>query len=134
MSATSNDIALESVVVVSQEERRQDGDGDSVTQSTVQDPETSSVSDEPAASWVKRSITRIVHPASQIAAFVSLVLTAVMAWPAVTSSSDTRLATLLAEWTSKKEYFEFCESVSVAVQSTCPGFAACLEQCPTSLS
>lgn len=36
-------------------------------------------------------------------------------WPSIESAADTRRSTGLAEWTSKKEFIEFCEEASVDI-------------------
>ena len=42
---------------------------------------------------------------------VAFVLSCVSLWSSVTSASDTKTAAVLAEWTSRKDFLEFCESV-----------------------
>lgn len=42
---------------------------------------------------------------------VSFIVTAVALWPTFSGAVDSRRSKLLAEWTAKKDFFEFCESV-----------------------
>jgi hypothetical protein len=46
---------------------------------------------------------------------LSLVIAGVALWPAIAGAKDGKEATLLAQWTAKKDFFELCESVSVSV-------------------
>lgn len=113
MRSTEDGVVLESIVVVLQEH---DGDEGTRTPGTTATASSEApvvdVSHKP--SWLQRNLSRIFGMVSKVAAVASLVLAALMAWPAITSSADTRLATLLAEWTSENEYMEFCEAVCLS--------------------
>jgi len=104
MAANETTIELEPVIVRPSEEQAE-VDGSSR-------PTTATLSEPPAQTWVQRNRFRMFGIFSKVAGIASLLLTAILAWPAVASAGDTRMATLLAEWTSKKEYMEFCEAVS----------------------
>jgi len=55
--------------------------------------------------------TRQFEVAIKSIGVIAFFLSCVALWPAVTSASDTKMATRLAKWTSLKEFLEFCESV-----------------------
>ncbi|KAK3366097.1 hypothetical protein B0T24DRAFT_413626 [Lasiosphaeria ovina] len=61
--------------------------------------------------------TRGLGTAAQTAALVAFVLSCVSLWSTITSASDARLSALLAQWTSLKDFLEYCESVSVMLQT-----------------
>ena len=42
---------------------------------------------------------------------ISLIIAALALWPTFSGAGDSRRALDLAEWTAKKDYFEFCELV-----------------------
>lgn len=105
MGSTQTGAVLESIVIIANE----DLDGDIPT--NVQPSEIRPQSQGPLQTWMARNRSWIFGVASKLAAIATLVLTALMAWPAIESSSDTRMATLLAKWTSWKDFMEFCEAV-----------------------
>jgi len=105
MQSADAEVVLESVVVV----QEPDGCHDDDSSRTAASFEAPSANEAASQTWLQRHRTRIIGIASKVAAFVSLLLTALMAWPSITSAGDTRMATLLAEWTSQKDYLEFCE-------------------------
>ncbi|KAK4206743.1 hypothetical protein QBC37DRAFT_116412 [Rhypophila decipiens] len=41
---------------------------------------------------------------------LSFVVTAIALWPTFSGAAESKRANLLAEWTARKDYFEFCES------------------------
>lgn len=107
MQSAEPGIPLESLAVVQEHAER---DSDSASRAAPSF-ESQSGSEAVSETWLQRHRTRIIGVASKAALLVSLVLTALMAWPTISSANDTRMATLLAEWTSQKEYLEFCEAV-----------------------
>jgi hypothetical protein len=106
MRSTDVELALESITTVLEEH-----DGPQADSHESSEPEPANEAEIPAQAWLQRNRARIFAVASKVAAISSLILTAIMAWPTISSAGDTRLATLLAEWTSQKEYLEFCEAV-----------------------
>ncbi|KAK3940828.1 hypothetical protein QBC46DRAFT_119122 [Diplogelasinospora grovesii] len=58
----------------------------------------------------QRTWTRKFSIAIKTTGIIAFLLSCVALWPAITSASDTKRATLLAEWTSMKDFIEFCES------------------------
>lgn len=106
MASTETDVVLESIVIVGNEEHDISAQG-----TTLSFGRTQPTCERQTQTWLRRNQSRIFGMVSKVAAIASLLLTALMAWPAITSSADTRMATLLAEWTSQKEYLEFCEAV-----------------------
>lgn len=46
----------------------------------------------------------------KVVVIVSLMVAALALWPTFSGTAEGRRATLLAEWTAKKDFFEFCES------------------------
>ncbi|KAH8909143.1 hypothetical protein BR93DRAFT_532893 [Coniochaeta sp. PMI_546] len=106
MALTETEVAvLESIVIVRNEEHNGSAPG-----TTSSFEPTQPACEQPTQTWLQRNWSRIFGVVSKVAAITSLVLTALMAWPAITSSADTRRATKLAEWTSQKDYLEFCEA------------------------
>ena len=49
-----------------------------------------------------------------VIAIATLIVTVLALWPSILSWRDTHTATLLAEWTARKDFLEFCSSVSVS--------------------
>ncbi|OIW29467.1 hypothetical protein CONLIGDRAFT_680316 [Coniochaeta ligniaria NRRL 30616] len=105
MASTETDVVLESIVIVRNEDHDISAPG-----TTSSFERTQAACEQQTQQWLRRNQSRIFGMVSKVAAIASLLLTALMAWPAITSSADTRMATLLAEWTSQKEYLEFCEA------------------------
>jgi hypothetical protein len=52
------------------------------------------------------------------AGIVGLVVACVTLWPTFSAMQDTRRALLLAEWTARKEFLEFCEAVGTSVSAS----------------
>ncbi|KAM7187376.1 hypothetical protein V8F33_011274 [Rhypophila sp. PSN 637] len=44
----------------------------------------------------------------------SIIITAVAVWPTFAGAAASKRSNVLAEWTARKDYFEFCESVVTA--------------------
>lgn len=72
-----------------------------------------------AATWVETSCRAVASLKNMKAGFWSHVMVAaplliaiVTLWPTFTGSADTKKATELAKWTARKDFIEFCQSVS----------------------
>jgi hypothetical protein len=44
-------------------------------------------------------------------AILTFIIACVTLWPTISGANDSKAATLLAQWTAQKDYYEFCESV-----------------------
>lgn len=90
------------------------------------------------ASWLRRVATTVIYPLRSLQtigaavlypklqalwarpgqlfsvtlAILTFTIACLALWPTISGAKDSKTATLLAEWTAKKEYYEFCESVS----------------------
>ena len=63
---------------------------------------------------MKRILTHNGALIFKVIGIASFVFTAIALWPAVASFKEARKATLLAEWTSKKDFLDYCEEVSIS--------------------
>jgi hypothetical protein len=55
---------------------------------------------------------------SHVMVAAPLLITIVTLWPTFTGSADTTKATELAKWTARKDFIEFCQSVSASRAET----------------
>lgn len=55
---------------------------------------------------------------SHIMVAVPLLIAILTLWPTFTSTADAKTATELAKWTARKDFIEFCQSVSIYVAET----------------
>ncbi|KAB5550902.1 hypothetical protein GE09DRAFT_154250 [Coniochaeta sp. 2T2.1] len=116
MASREAEVALESGLVVTSNAQRGEGAVPPL------DASAQSLNEEASkGSWFQRNKWQIFGIASKLAAITSLMLTALTAWPTVSSAGDTRTATLLAEWTAQKEFLEFCEAHDWLVDQ-CPEY------------
>jgi len=60
---------------------------------------------------------------------LALVIASISLWPSISSTTDGKRATLLAEWEAEKDFLEFCESVR-----TLPPFTFLISSLMESLS
>ena len=60
----------------------------------------------------KSSIARVIATAGFVIACVAL-------WSTISATTDGRKAEILAEWTAKKDFLEFCHEVSLGVLCSC---------------
>jgi hypothetical protein len=49
---------------------------------------------------------------TKLIVLLTFIIAALALWPTFSALREGRKATTLAQWTAKKDYFEFCESVS----------------------
>jgi hypothetical protein len=58
-------------------------------------------------------LTRHFLKPGMLLSVFALVLSAIALWPALVSIHESRRATELAKWTAWKDFYEFCETVSL---------------------
>jgi len=66
--------------------------------------------------WLRERCKSII---ARLVATAGFVIACVALWSTISATSDGRKAEILAEWTAKKDFLEFCHEVSLGVLCYC---------------